>query len=333
MSNMKSPFSRRTIESLAESSDRRDREELARRLAKILPRFCTPPEYINYFRLWEDHGFHLTPVHYYQPIPEVKSLPAHLFEEEHPMAGVDMNVDTQLLLLTSIFPQFREEYNKFPRKQTSIPHEFYLDNEMFSGTDALALYCVIRHFKPRRIIEIGGGFSTRMMAQACVRNGNVELVTIDPYPDPILMSGFPGLTRCIPARVQDLDLNMFQELQEGDILFIDSSHVVRCGGDVKHLYLKVLPILRKGVIVHAHDIFFPYEYPRSWVLEQFRFYSEQYLLQAFLMFNSEFEVLLCNSYLGRKHVEELRKVFPLSPWWSYGGSFWMSRGHIEIEKE
>jgi len=209
------PSRRRTIEALARSSDPKDREELARRLAGILPSFCAQPEYVNCFRLWEDHGFHLTPVHYHQPIPEVRSLPEHLFEEEHPMAGIDMNVDTQLLLLTRIFPQFREKYNKFPRERTSVAHEFYSDNEMFSGTDALALYCMVRYFKPRRIIEIGGGLSTRVMAQACVRNGDGELVTVDPHPDPILVSGFPGLSRCIQARVQDLELSMFQALQGG----------------------------------------------------------------------------------------------------------------------
>jgi predicted O-methyltransferase YrrM len=182
---------------------------------------------------------------------------------------------------------------------------------------------MVRYFKPRRIIEIGGGFSTRVMAQACVRNGDGELVTVDPHPDPILVSGFPGLSRCIQAQVQDLEVSMFQALQEGDMLFIDSSHVVRCSGDVNHLYLKVLPTLRKGVIVHAHDMFFPYEYPKPWGLKQFRFYSEQYLVQGFLMFNSEFEVLLCNSYLGKKHIEELRATFPLSPWY-FGGSLWMS---------
>jgi hypothetical protein len=124
--------------------------------------------------------------------------------------------------------------------------------------------------------------------------------------------------------VQEVELELFQQLGAGDVLFIDSSHVVKTGGDVNYLYLEVLPRLRPGVVVHVHDIFLPGEYRKDWVTEEFRFWTEQYLLQAFLAFNSEFEVLLCNSYLGRYHRPALQNVFPKAPWWG-GGSFWMQR--------
>jgi hypothetical protein len=124
--------------------------------------------------------------------------------------------------------------------------------------------------------------------------------------------------------VEDVGVETFEQLQARDVLFIDSSHVVRIGGDVTYLFLEVLPRLQPGVVIHVHDIFFPGDYPRDWVVEQFRFWSEQYLLQAFLAFNSAFEVLLCNGYLQSKYAPVLRATFARSPWWG-GGSFWMRR--------
>src|SRR5262249_44163017 len=125
-------------------------------------------------------------------------------------------------------------------------------------------------------------------------------------------------------KIQEIDLEFFSQLGSGDVLFIDSSHTVKIGSDVNYLFLEVLPRLRPGVIVHVHDIFMPFEYRRDWVLDEFRFWTEQYILQAFLTFNSEFDVLLANSYLNHYHQQELKAAFPsLSSWAS--GSFWMRR--------
>lgn len=128
----------------------------------------------------------------------------------------------------------------------------------------------------------------------------------------------------IEKKVEDVDLEFFSGLGSGDILFIDSSHTVKIGGDVNYLFLEVLPRLKPGVIVHVHDILLPFDYRRDWVMEQFRFWTEQYLLQAFLTFNSEFEVLMANSYLSYYHQRDLKATFTSSPWWG-GGSFWMRR--------
>jgi len=124
--------------------------------------------------------------------------------------------------------------------------------------------------------------------------------------------------------VQTVPVAQFKQLEANDVLFIDSSHVVKIGSDVNYLFLEVLPRLRPGVIVHIHDIFLPNEYPRAWVLEQCRFWTEQYLLQAFLSFNSDFEIVFANSYMGRRHADMMKATFPNSPWWG-GGSFWMRR--------
>ena|SRR5947209_1107563 len=196
---------------------------------------------------------------------------------------------------------------------------------MFSGTDALALYCMVRHFRPRRIIEVGSGFSSRISAQALVKNGVGELTCIEPYPSELLVNGFPGLSKLVPNKVQDVPLETFEQLGDRDILFVDSSHVVQIGGDVNYLFLEVLPRLAAGVVVQVHDIFLPHHGRRDWVTEQYRFWTEQDLLQAFLAFNSAFEVLFANCYITQRFEAQMKKTFSQSPWWG-GGSFWMRRG-------
>ena len=150
------------------------------------------------------------------------------------------------------------------------------------------------------------------------------MICIDPFPRDFVRNGLPGLQSLITKKVQEIDLEFFSQLQSGDILFIDSSHTVKIGGDVNYLFLEVLPRLKPGVIVHVHDIFLPFEYRRDWVQDEFRFWNEQYLLQAFLAFNSEFEVLLANAYLNHCHQEDLKAAFPNLLSWA-SGSFWMRR--------
>jgi len=182
---------------------------------------------------------------------------------------------------------------------------------------------MIRQFQPASIIEVGAGFSTRVLVEATRRNGPTRIVSIDPHPAETLEQRTLPVT-LIERRVQDLPLSVFESLDRDDVLFIDSSHVVRIDGDVPHLFLEVLPRLKPGVIVHVHDVFLPRQLPREWVVEEMRFWCEQDLLQAFLAFNREFEVLLSNSFLGLRHERAMRDVFPRSPWWG-GGSFWMRR--------
>jgi len=313
---------RQALLELARSPEKTD--ELARLLAEILPVYAAGPVAAKYFRLWEEHGLHLTPVHFYQPIPDTRSLPDALWEKPSELPGIDMNEAKQLELLRDVFPRFRAEYDLIPTDPTGTPHEFYLKNGAFEGTDALVLYCMVRHSRPRLILEVGSGFSSLLSAQAALQNGNTELICIEPYPDDVLTRGFPGLTAVIPKKVQDVELSSFERLDDGDILFIDSSHVVKIGGDVNYLFLEVLPRLRPGVVVHVHDIFLPEEFPKAWIQDLHLFWTEQYLLQAFLTYNSEFEVLFANAYMGLKHVTEMQETFPRSPWWR-GGSFWMRR--------
>jgi hypothetical protein len=298
--------------------------ELSQFIATVMPHCLHSRKFHDIFPAWERHGFHVTPVHFYQPIPDTQSLSETLWNRPSELVGIDMNGPVQLDLLRTCFPKFQSEYEQFPTTLTEEPGHFYLNNDLFDGTDALVGYCMVRHFRPQLIIEIGSGFSSLLLGQAAAKNNKSALICIEPFPQEFLKQGFPGLHRLIEKKVEDIDLEFFSELHSGDVLFIDSSHTVKIGGDVNYLFLEVFPRLEPGVIVHIHDIFLPFEYRRDWVKEEFRFWSEQYLLQAFLAFNSEFEVLLANSYLNHYHQQDLKAAFPSLPSWG-GGSFWMRR--------
>jgi len=301
-----------------------DMAELSRFIATVIPRCLHGANFLECFRVWEQHGFHVTPVHFYQPIPDTQTLPEMLWKRPSKLVGIDMNHSVQLDLLRKRFPKFREEYEQFPTKPTGEPSRFYLGNGLFDGTDALVAYSMVRHFQPDLIIEVGSGFSSLVSGEAAAKNNSSALICIEPFPKEFLKQGFPGLHSLIEKRVEDVDLNFFSQLGSGDILFIDSSHTVKIGGDVNYLFLELLPRLKPGVIVHVHDIFLPFEYRRDWVMDEFRFWTEQYLLQAFLSFNSEFEVLMANSYLSHYYKEDLKAAFPSLASWG-GGSFWMRR--------
>jgi hypothetical protein len=188
---------------------------------------------------------------------------------------------------------------------------------------------MIRHFKPRRVIEIGSGMSTVLTAEAIRKNeleGRSCLFTaIEPFPAKFL-SHIPGLTELLQTKVQRVPLERFCSLEANDILFIDSSHVVKIGGDVVYEYLEIIPRLKPGVLVHCHDIFLPAEYPKQWVMTNRIFWTEQYLLQAFLTHNRAFEILLAASFLHLRHPDKLAAAIgsydPVRVW---PGSFWMRR--------
>jgi hypothetical protein len=301
-----------------------DIAELSRFIATVIPHCLQSGKFSEIFPVWERHGFHVTPVHFYQPIPDTQTLPETLWNRPSELVGIDMNDSVQLDLLRNCFPKFRHEYEQFPTKPTGQPTRFYLNNGLFDGVDALVAYCVVRHFRPRLIMEIGGGFSSLILGEATADNNSSPLICIEPFPQEFLKRGFPGLHSLIEKRVEDVELEFFSQLSSGDIMFIDSSHTVKIGGDVNYLFLEVLPRLKPGVIVHVHDIFFPFDYRRDWVKDELRFWTEQYLLQAFLSFNFEFEVLMANSYLRHYYQEDLKAAFPSLPSWG-GGSFWMRR--------
>ena len=296
---------------------------MAHMIGTIAATYFRPESYVRIFRLWEQNSVHITPVHFDYPIPDTRTLSDDLWLNQSKLTGIEMNDDLQLEFLTKIFPKFQQEFDQIPVNSTD-PNEFYLDNGMFGGTDALALYCMIRHFKPNKIIEVGSGFSSLLSLKGLHQNGHGCLVCIEPNPGALLKEGISKHATLIPKKVEQVELQLFKTLNENDILFIDSTHIVKIGGDVNLLFLQVIPELNPGVVVHVHDIFLPNEYRRDYVVDRLNFWTEQYLLQAFLSFNNEFEILLANSYVELKYPDEISSTFPKSNW-RCGGSFWFRR--------
>jgi Methyltransferase domain len=292
-------------------SARRSILSLARRLkeSELLRPFI-----IGMFRTFQRIGINVTPNHYYWPIPDLRELEHREWRVDPNPAGLDLRLGEQLEFLNSAVRQYQAECG-FADAPGEPGWEFHYNNGWFESVDAEIAYAMVRHYRPRRIIEIGGGFSTRVLAKAVRQNDEqygfeCDLTTIEPYPDKVLKSGIPGVSRLIEKPIQEVELEQFLSLGERDILFIDSSHVVRVGSDCIYEYLDILPRLQKGVIVHVHDIFLPSDYPRDAVLDRLCFWSEQYLLQAFLALNRDYEVLWGSSAMQMFHGNELESALP-----------------------
>jgi predicted O-methyltransferase YrrM len=280
-------------------------------------------------------GIQILPVYPYSPAPDPRRLPASLWTENSALLGLQIDLEKCSEFVRALARDFRAEYEAIPRQRPagSPPWTYCATNGYFDGVDGYILYSMIRRFRPRRIVEIGSGNSTYLAAQAAARNSEddggriCEITAIEPYPNAVLRAGFPGLTRLVQSIVQEVPLAEFAALGENDILFIDSSHVLRTGSDVAYEFLEILPRLKKGVLVHVHDIFLPREYPRDWVLGMNRYWTEQYVLQAFLAFNNSFEVILPTAYLHAEAPQVLEESF--SGFKSDGGwipsSFWMRK--------
>lgn len=264
--------------------------------------------------------------HYYEPMFHPRHLRSPL-EAERPLPGIDLNVAEQLALLACF--RWQDELARLAASESS---GFTFDNPNFGPGDAEFLYSAIRHFKPARILEIGSGHSTRMMLEAIGANQadagsyRCELVCVEPYEMPWL-EHMPGCT-LLRQRVEDLDLKHVQALDANDILFIDSSHVIRPQGDLVREYLELLPRLAPGVLVHLHDIFTPRDYPRRWIVDEVRLWNEQYLFEAFMCGNSGFHIVGALNFLAHDHAGALAAAFPIMrsrPSFE-PGSMWLRRG-------
>jgi len=248
--------------------------------------------------------------HYYEPLFNPKHLRKSL-RENRTLFAVDFNTEEQLGILKKF--RYNEELIRIPTKKTGKT-EFYYRNNSFGLGDSEYLYNMIRFFKPKKIIEIGCGNSTLMAAGAIEQNKNenqnyhCEQICIEPYE----MSWLEKLDlEVIRKKVENVDKQIFSNLEANDILFIDSSHMVRPQGDVLFEYLEVLPILNRGVLVHIHDIYTPKDYLDEWVLGDIKLWNEQYFLEAFLSFNSEYKIIGALNYLKHNYVKELSAKCPI----------------------
>ncbi len=274
-------------------------------------------------------GYDIVPRNYYSPVPNLDWLPDDIWKRRSALGGIDLGVDRAMALVEDELAPFVAELD-LPTEGPLPPGEFFLNNENYESVDAELLYAIVRARKPARVLELGSGYTTLLIGAATSRNveegAATEHVAYDPFPRAhIVGEAPPPPTRFEPTSATALPLEEFARLQAGDILFVDTTHTVKLGSDVNHIVLDVLPALAPGVIVHFHDIFLPWEYPRVWFEQMDYFWAEQYLLQAFLAFNDAFEVLLPAQAIAREHGERLGRVVP-----SFGpgvspAAFWLVR--------
>ena len=272
------------------------------------------------------------PGHFYSPIVDTEALAkerARIWPADPQILGIEFDDASHRHVLQDILPRQLPAYDypeTLPDSDTLT--SFYTRNSQFSWLDARSLFALLREWRPRRIVEVGSGYSSLLMADVNRRflDDDCEITCIEPYPRPFLQAGVPGIARLLVQRVQEVPLREFSRLEAGDVLFIDSSHVAKTGSDVNHLYFEVLPRLAPGVRIHVHDIFLPHDYPQDWAVTDNRSWNEQYLLRALLMYSQAFRVVFGCSYAFHRFPEEVRAALALPSAAAFGGgSFWMEK--------
>jgi Methyltransferase domain len=303
---------------------------LSDRLSRLEPgswRAVAQRLYLAGGRAAERVGLHVVRASYDSPIPRRRELDDALFERDSAMRGIDWDPERQTAFLERELAPFLAEFR--PRSAPDAPvGAFRLDNATYDRVDAELLYALLRFAKPRRYVELGSGYSTLVAAEALARNaaeGHAGRIScFDPYPSPHVevRQDLAPLVRRTSA--EQLPESVVSELTAGDVLFVDTSHTVKLGGDVNRIVLELLPLAAPGVIVHFHDIFLPRDYSRGH-LDGAHFWTEQYLLQAFLSGNDAWEVLIGGQAVALHAPERLRAHVPSFDPGVSPGAFWIRR--------
>jgi predicted O-methyltransferase YrrM len=269
------------------------------------------------------------PGHFYSPIVSIEDIKKRQSEiwknaETDGIQGVNLQTKQQLELVEN-FTQYYKDLPFSAGNKTKTRYQF--ENDYYSYTDGIVLYSIIRHFKPKRIIEIGSGFSSAVILDTneLFFDNKIDLTFIEPYPErliSLLTEKDKKQDFIIQSDVQAVSLDEFKKLQAGDILFVDSTHVVKTGSDVNYILFEILPLLQSGVLIHFHDVFYPFEYPKNWVFEG-RNWNEDYFLKAFLMYNKYFKIRLFSHYL-HEHYKEVFNDLPLC-YKNKGGNIWLEK--------
>jgi predicted O-methyltransferase YrrM len=270
--------------------------------------------------------------HYYSPLPDNRELAQEpqrsLVWPESPRStpGIDWNGDRQRWLASDVFAA--QDRLAFEARETGDPTEYWTSNDQYPALDAWVLEGFLRYLRPRRMIEVGSGFSSLVTARVNREflGGSMRFTCIEPYPRGFLEASVPGISELRVEQVQQTPLEVFEALLEGDVLFIDTSHTVKTGGDVAWIFGEILPRVRPGVVVHIHDAFIPGDYPEQWVLEGWG-WNEIYLIKAFLVYNSAFEVLFGVQWMLQNHPELVDEAFPgfAEHRERAGGALWLQR--------
>jgi predicted O-methyltransferase YrrM len=265
--------------------------------------------------------------HFYSPFPDLddyeRRLPG-LLDRDRAIAGVDLREREQVALVDVIAGLVADI--DFPEHRDGAATRYWFDNPAYGHGDGAVLHGMLRHLRPRRIVEVGSGYSSAMILDTV--DGwldDTEVTFVEPHPEllrGLLGPGDEGRVTIHEVAVQDVGFEVFDQLGPGDVLFIDSTHVVKAGSDVNHLVFEVLPRLAVGVWIHLHDMFFPFEYPEAWVREG-RAWHETYLVRAFLAFNPAFEIRWFQDFLWARHREVLERLPQVAR--NPGGNLWIER--------
>lgn len=265
--------------------------------------------------------------HFYSPIPSKNDIEIGLMmskNNENQFLGIDFNEGHQ----KSFFNSLTKHYDLFDfplfKKDKYL---YFSQNDMYGLSSGILLFSIMLELRPKRIIEIGSGFSSALMMDTSAHflDGKVKLTFIEPFPDRLKMlmsnSNIENV-EIIKKRIQDVETKVFSDLEDGDILFIDGSHISKIGSDVNKIFFEILPRLKKGVLIHIHDIFFPFEYPESF-LRKGIYWNELYILRAFLQYNDTFEIEFFNTFFFNQNPD-LSIAYPKFTK-DLGGCFWMSK--------
>jgi hypothetical protein len=266
------------------------------------------------------------PGHFYSPIPSVPNVlyrESQVFATPQTLPGIDLNVEKQIRTLQAIVPACQNH----PFSYSDSTTRFNCANENFGPGEAVIYFGLIGLLKPRRVFEVGSGYSTAALLDSLDQLGlsETECLCIEPYPEllrSLLKRGDEERIRVMKCELQDVPASVFAQLEANDILFIDSTHVLKTGSDVNWLLSELLPRLASGVYIHIHDMYYPFEYPKPWILQN-RAWNEAYAVRAFLQFNHQFEICLFNSYVHQFHRDVIQQI-PLAS--DYAGSgLWLRR--------
>lgn len=299
-------------------------KEQIKRILDQLPYIKSLKRQVDFYQ----NRLHVLPGHFYSPIisvEEIQKYRVNIFKMNPDILyGIDLNEREQLRLVE----RFTGYYQEMPFRAQKQNHlHYFFDNTWYTYSDAIFLYSMIRFYKPKRIVEIGSGFSSAVICDTnkVFFNNEIKLTCIDPNPER-LESILAGEANCtvLTKPLQEIDLDLFDDLDENDIVLVDSSHIVKAGSDVNIIIFDILPKLKKGVKIHFHDIFYPFQYPEEWFIKYKRSWNEPYFLRAFLMYNKVFKIIAFNTYLELFHREWFEKNMPLCLC-DAGGSLWLNK--------
>lgn len=273
----------------------------------------------------QQHGLNVVPANFYSTVPSIDDLES-TFESQSPTPYLDDGLFDAERMATVLdeLAEYARELDAPGDDDADAPKGFFWNNGQFGYSDAASYYAFLRARKPNRVLEIGAGFSTLVASAALAKNGRGDIVCIEPFPRPFLAK-VPHVREIVQRPAQTIDAAWVdQQLADGDVLFIDSTHTVKIGSDCLHIYLRLLPRLQRRLLVHVHDVFLPAGMPPHWARDQQIYWTEQYLLLAYLLDNPKVRVLFGSNYHRLLNPASLARLTPSNvP--AGGGSFWFER--------